>query len=162
MSLSVLNEDADVSDDYRKRMDRAWLPVRVLIAAREQHGQDVVLPLYTAIGRRIHPGGEDDYAAAVAAGLAELGLPEELIDAGESDSYDELLRASHADGMDRVGKDVGTPVIAVGDIAFFGPVVTPAPKGDMAAQLWDGVLAVASVPGFYELKRTRNERPAFD
>ncbi len=162
MSLSVLNENADVSDDYRKQMDRAWLPVRVIIAAREQHGQDVVLPLYTAIGRRIHPGGQDDYPAAVAAGLAELGLPADLIEAGDTDRYDEVLRASHSDGIDRVGQDVGTPVIAVGDMAFFGPVVTPAPKGDLAGQLWDGVLAVAGVPGFYELKRTRDERPVFD
>ena len=162
MSLSVLNENADLPDDYRKLMDRAWLPVRVIVAALEHHGQQVVLPLYTAIGRRIHPGGEDDYEAAVAGGLAELGLPADLIEAGDSDRYDELLRASHAEGIDKVGQDVGTPVIAVGDIAFFGPVVTPAPKGDMAARLWDGVLAVAGVPGFYELKRTRDERPVFD
>ena len=162
MSLSVLNENADLPDDYRKLMDRAWLPVRVIVAAREQYGQDVVLPLYTAIGRRIHPGGEDDYEAAVAGGLAELGLPADLVEAGDSDRYDELLRASHSEGIDKVGQDVGTPVIAVGDIAFFGPVVTPAPKGDTAARLWDGVLAVAGVPGFYELKRTRDERPVFD
>jgi 2-hydroxychromene-2-carboxylate isomerase len=162
MSLAVLNENADVPDDYRKMLDRAWLPVRVVIAAREQHGQDIVLPLYTAIGKRIHPGGEDDYMAAVAGALDELGLPSDLIEAGDTDRYDELLRASHSDGLDKVGQDVGTPVIAVGDTAFFGPVVTPAPKGEMAAQLWDGVLAVAGVPGFYELKRTRDEGPIFD
>ncbi len=162
MSLSVLNEGADLPDDYRKMMDRAWFPVRVVTAAMDEHGQDVVGPLYTAIGRRIHPGGGDDYRAAVAGGLSDVGLPAGLIDAGDSDRYDEQVRASHAEGIAKVGQDVGTPVIAVGDTAFFGPVVTPAPKGDMAAQLWDGVLAVAGVPGFYELKRSRDRGPVFD
>ncbi len=162
MSLAVLNEDADLPDDYRKLMDRAWLPVRVVTAAQIEHGQDVVGPLYTAIGSRIHPGGAEDFRAAVVGGLADVGLPAELIEAGDSDRYDEQLRASHAEGTDRVGQDVGTPVIAVGDTAFFGPVVTPAPTGDMAAQLWDGVVAVAGVPGFYELKRTRDRGPVFD
>jgi hypothetical protein len=162
MSLSVLNEDADLPEDYRDLMDRAWLPVRVVTAARLAHGEDVVGPLYTAIGTRIHPGGEKDYRVAVAGALEEVGLPAELIGAGDTDAHDEALRASHQDGIDRVGQDVGTPVIAVEGTAFFGPVVTPAPKGDAAGKLWDGVLAVAQTPGFYELKRTRDEGPVFD
>lgn len=162
MSLSVLNEDADLPESYRELMDKAWLPVRVVTAARLAHGEDVVGPLYTAIGTRVHPGGEKDYRAAVAAALEEVGLPAELIEAGDSDAHDEALRASHKDGIDRVGQDVGTPVVAVEGTAFFGPVVTPAPKGDAAGKLWDGVLAVAQTPGFYELKRTRDEGPIFD
>lgn len=162
MSLSVLNEDADLPENYRELMDKAWLPVRVVTAARLAHGEDVVGPLYTAIGTRVHPGGEKDYRAAVVAALEEVGLPAELIEAGDSDAHDEALRASHKDGIDRVGQDVGTPVIAVEGTAFFGPVVTPAPKGDAAGKLWDGVLAVAQTPGFYELKRTRDEGPIFD
>lgn len=162
MSLSVLNEDADLPESYRELMDKAWLPVRVVTAARLAHGEDVVGPLYTAIGTRVHPGGEKDYRAAVVAALEEVGLPAELIEAGDSDAHDEALRASHQDGIDRVGQDVGTPVIAVEGTAFFGPVVTPAPKGDAAGKLWDGVLAVAQTPGFYELKRTRDEGPIFD
>lgn len=162
MSLSVLNEDADLPENYRELMDKAWLPVRVVTAARLAHGEDVVGPLYTAIGTRVHPGGEKDYRAAVVAALEEVGLPAELIEAGDSDAHDEALRASHKEGIDRVGQDVGTPVIAVEGTAFFGPVVTPAPKGDAAGKLWDGVLAVAQTPGFYELKRTRDEGPIFD
>lgn len=162
MSLSVLNEDADLPEEYRELMDKAWLPVRVVTAARLAHGEDVVGPLYTAIGTRVHPGGEKDYRAAVVAALEEVGLPAELIGAGDTDAHDEALRASHQDGIDRVGQDVGTPVIAVEGTAFFGPVVTPAPKGDAAGKLWDGVLAVAQTPGFYELKRTRDEGPIFD
>jgi len=63
--------------------------------------------------------------------------------------------------MNLVGDDVGTPVLKIGDVAFFGPVVTPAPKGEQAGRLFDGVLAVASTPGFYELKRTRTQEPSF-
>ncbi len=162
MSLSVLNEGRELSEDYQLMMEQAWLPVRVVVAACEKHGQDVVKPLYDAIGTRLHPGGEQDYRVAVVGALAELDLPPELIEAGEGTAFDEALRASHEAGISKVGQEVGTPVVAVGDIGFFGPVVTPAPKGEGAGRLWDGVLAVASTPGFYELKRTRDEGPIFD
>lgn len=163
MSLSVLNDGRDISEKYRLLMDRAWLPARVVTAALVEHGQDVVKPLYDAIGTRIHPQGrkDEDLAVLVAEALAEVGLPAELLDAADG-RYDEQLRASHQDGIDRVGQDVGTPVIALEDTAFFGPVITPAPKGEAAGKLWDGVLLVARTPGFYELKRTRDADPIFD
>ncbi len=134
----------------------------MVLAAQEQHGDDVVGRLYTAIGTRVHPGGERDYRTAVAEALDELGLPASLLDAGDTDADDDALRKSHQAGIDQVGQDVGTPVIAVEGTAFFGPVVTPSPKGEAAARLWDGVVAVASTPGFYELKRTRDDGPIFD
>ncbi|NHN55882.1 disulfide bond formation protein DsbA [Calidifontibacter sp. DB0510] len=169
MSLSVLNEGRDLPDDYRALLDRAWLPVRVVIAAQKEHGDEVVGKLYDAIGTRIHPGGrgkdDADLRAVVIEALQECGLPPELIDAGENtpgDDIDQRLRASHQRAMDLVGDDVGTPVVGIGDIAFFGPVVTPAPKGEDAGRLWDGCLLVAGTPGFYELKRTRTEGPNFD
>ncbi|GAB3677260.1 mycothiol-dependent nitroreductase Rv2466c family protein [Angustibacter aerolatus] len=161
MSLAVLNEGRDLPEKYRDMMDRAWLPVRVVTAAKEQHGQQVVKPLYDAIGTRIHPGGEEDYRVAVAGALEEVGLPAELLEAGDSDAYDEQLRASHQQGIDQVGEDVGTPVVAVNGVAFFGPVVTPAPKGEAAGRLWDGAVLVASTPGFFELKRSRDQGPDF-
>lgn len=99
--------------------------------------------------------------------LEDVGLPADLIEYADSDTYDTELRASHKEGIDKVGQEVGTPVIAVPgangeQIAFFGPVVTPAPKGEEAAKLWDGTLMVASIPGFYEIKRTRTQGPVFD
>ncbi len=168
MSLAVLNDGKDLPEQYVEMMRKAWGPVRVVTAAKELHGQEVVEPLYTAIGTRLHPGGEEDYEAAVVGALAEVGLPDDLIRYAGTTEYDELLKASHFEAINRVGDDVGTPVIGVAGAdgeagpAFFGPVITPAPKGEEAGRLWDGVLAVASYPGFYELKRTRTQGPVFD
>ena len=162
MSLSVLNEGRDLPEDYADLMQRAWGPVRVVTAAKELHGERYVKPLYDAMGALIHPGGNKDFPAVIDKVLAEVGLPAELAQYATSEEFDAQLRASHERGISLVGQDVGTPVIAVDGVAFFGPVVTPAPKGEAAARLWDGVLAVASTPGFYELKRTRDQGPIFD
>ncbi len=162
MSLSVLNEKRELDKGYRKLMDTAWGPVRVIIAAQEQYGDKVVKPLYDAMGTRIHLQKMQDRDAIVAESLEEVGLSPELAKAAHQKKYDRALRRSHREGIDLVGTDVGTPVIAFGDIAFFGPVVTPAPKGEAAARLWDGCLLVAGTPGFYEIKRTRTQGPIFD
>ncbi len=162
MSLAVLNEDNDVSDEYRAAFARMLRYTRLVTAAGELHGQQIVKPLYDALGTRIHPGGETDADVVIPAALAEVGLPAEFAAHADSDEYDEQMRASHFDGIGRVGQDVGTPVIAVNGTAFFGPVISPAPKGEIALTLWDGVVAAASYPGFFEIKRTRTVGPIFD
>ena len=162
MSLSVLNEGRDLPADYRAFLDDGWGPVRVLVAAEQRHGATVLEPLYSAMGTRLHPGGEKDRAAVIAGALADVGLEADLALAATTSAYDEVLRASHAAGMEPVGFDVGTPVIHVAGQAIFGPVVTPAPKGEAAGRLLDGVLAVMTTPGFYELKRGRTLGPVFD
>jgi protein-disulfide isomerase-like protein with CxxC motif len=163
MSLAVLNEDKeDLPEGYRELLAQAWGPVRVAIAAEQKFGPDVLLPLYTALGTRFHLEQAPKDRATVEAALAEAGLPADLADAMGDSSYDEALRASHHDGMDRVGYEVGTPVLSVNGVSFFGPVVSPIPRGDDAARLWDGVLAVAGTNGFFELKRSRNRDPIFD
>jgi protein-disulfide isomerase-like protein with CxxC motif len=162
MSLSVLNEGRDLSEGYRAAMDRGWGPVRVCIAAEQKHGKEVLLPLYTALGNRRHKEKLEFTRETIVAALEEAGLPAELADAAESTEYDEALRVSHHQGMDQVGYEVGTPVIAVNGYALFGPVVSPIPRGEAAAKLWDGVLLVASTDGFFELKRSRTREPIFD
>lgn len=159
MSLAVLNEGRDLPQDYLARMPRSMRLTRLVIAARETVGQQAVKPLYDALGNRLHPGGETDLDQIIPAALAEAGLPAEL--AEETDAYDEQLRASHAEAIELVGDDVGTPVISVDGVAFFGPVISPAPTGDEALKLFDGVVAAASVDGFFELKRSRTRGPQF-
>ncbi|MEU5430468.1 DsbA family protein [Streptomyces olivoreticuli] len=172
MSLAVLNENKldEIPEAFREAMlpgGSAWASVRVCIAAAKKHGPEVLGALYTALGTRFHVQGLPRDRATIEAALVEAGLPVELAEAGYTDAFDAELRASHQEGIDKVGQDVGTPVIAVPgadgeQVAFFGPVVTPAPKGEAAARLWDGTLLVASTPGFYEIKRTRTQGPIFD
>ncbi|WP_055599031.1 mycothiol-dependent nitroreductase Rv2466c family protein [Streptomyces aureus] len=169
MSLAVLNENRldEVPAEYREMLEtKAWGPVRVVVAAQQLHGDEVVGKLYTALGTRFHNNGEGPTREAIVGALTDVGLPADLVEYADKDTYDAELRASHTEGITKVGQDVGTPVIAVpgadGDeVAFFGPVVTPTPRGEAAARLWDGTLLVASTPGFYEIKRTRTAEPSF-
>jgi 2-hydroxychromene-2-carboxylate isomerase len=168
MSLAVLNEGRDLPEQYQELMRKGWGPVRVCIAAAETAGPEVLRDLYTALGTRIHLQKYELDDKLFTEALTEVGLDPALAAAAYTDERDEALRASHDAGMKPVGTDVGTPVIhAPGPnpgetVAFFGPVITPAPKGEAAGKLWDGVVLVAGTPGFYELKRSRELGPIFD
>jgi hypothetical protein len=162
MSLAYLNDGRELPEQYREVMAEAWGPVRVVIAAIAGHGDEVALPLYTALGNRFHLEQRPRDRATIEEALTEVGLPTELADAMTSTEYDEALKKSHHAGMDQVGFEVGTPVISVEGVAFFGPVVSPVPRDEAAGRLWDGVRLVAGTDGFFELKRSRTRDPIFD
>jgi hypothetical protein len=166
MSLAYLNlvqhESQDQSEEYLQRMNRAWGPVRVCAAAAQHSGPEILGPLYTAIGTRRHVQGRKDDPQTIPEALAETGLPASLADAAESTEFDQLIKDSHHEAFDEVGLDVGTPVIRIRGRALFGPVITPAPRGEAAGELWDGLVLVAKADGFFELKRSRDRKPSFD
>jgi len=163
MSLAVLNENnEDMPENYKEMMKKAWGPVRVCIAAEQKYGSEVLGPLYTAIGTRFHNEKAERDRGLIEDALTEAGLPTDLADAMDSTEYDEAVRASHADGIERVGYDVGTPVISVNGLSIFGPVLSPIPRGEAAARLWDGMLLIAGTDGFFEMKRSRTRDPIFD
>ncbi|MCL2541082.1 MAG: DsbA family protein [Nocardioidaceae bacterium] len=155
MSLAYLNKDKDIPDSYREMLKTAWGPVRVCIAAEQQHGNAALAPLYTALGTRRHLGKQDFTREVLEEALTEAGLPTSLADAMDDTSLDEAVATSHHEGMDAVGDDVGTPTIHINGSAFFGPVLSKIPRGEDAGRLWDGCVAVAAFPYFYELKRSR-------
>jgi len=166
MSLAYLNliqhEGQGLTPEYVERMSRAWGPIRVCAAAAQQAGPDTLGPLYTAIGTRLHNQGRREDPAVIPEALAEVGLPASLADAAESTDFDELIKSSHHEAFDEVGIDVGTPVIRIRGKAIFGPVITPAPRGAAAGELWDGLVLVTKADGFFELKRSRDRKPSFD
>jgi hypothetical protein len=166
MSLAYLNliqhEGKGLNEEYLERMSRAWGPVRVCAAAAADSGTGVLGPLYTAIGTRLHNQGRREDPAVIPEALAEVGLPASLASAAENTEFDEAIKASHNEAFDAVGLDVGTPVIRIGGNTIFGPVITPAPRGEAAGRLWDGLVLVTEADGFFELKRTRDRKPSFD
>jgi 2-hydroxychromene-2-carboxylate isomerase len=155
MSLYFLNKDRDLDAGYQQKISRG-LPVgRVLIATEQKVGPEALLPLYTALGELIHHDKVELGRPLVEAALSAAGLPAELVEAMDDPSYDDALLASHREAIDRVGDEVGTPTIAFNGSAFFGPVLTRIPRGEDAGRLWDGTVAVADFPYFFEIKRTR-------
>jgi 2-hydroxychromene-2-carboxylate isomerase len=166
MSLAYLNldqrEGKDLSEDYRALMLRAWGPIRVCAAAAEQAGHDILGPLYTAIGTRLHNQRRRDDPAVLREALAEVGLPDSLAAAAISTQFDQQIKDSHHQAFDEVGLEVGTPVLCINGTVLFGPVITPAPRGEAAGRLWDGLRLVAGTDGFFELKRTRTRKASFE
>lgn len=167
MSLTVLNEDrTDLDEDYAERIRRGMGPVRVAKAVEQAHGKDGLRKIYLELGKRRHNEGREFTPELYREALEAAGFDPSLAAAADDGSRDDAIRASHHEGMDPVGSDVGTPVIHFpdgreGTTAFFGPVITPPPTGEEAGRLMDGLLAIASTEGLYELKRSRTKSPEF-
>ncbi|HMS36973.1 MAG TPA: disulfide bond formation protein DsbA [Arachnia sp.] len=162
MSLSVLNDGRDLPEEYLAHMRDAWLPARAALLVEQRHGSEKLREFYTEIGTRFHLQREPKTPDVVRAALAAVGADEEIADLAQTDAFDDDLRRSHHEGMDPVGDEVGTPVLRINGMSLFGPVISPAPKGEEAGSLFDGVEKVTAYPGFFELKRTRTVGPIFD
>ncbi|MFJ9639189.1 DsbA family protein [Streptomyces sp. NPDC101178] len=157
MSLYLHNQGNELPSWYRALVDKSIGPVRVAVAAAAAHGDEVLRDLYTALGTRIHQREEEDFDAVIAASLAELGLPAELLEAAHSTAYDEEVARGHDAGKDpEQDAYVGTPTIHIDGTVWFGPVLNAIPRGDEAAELFDGFRVLAGHRGFFELKRARS------
>ncbi len=161
MSLGVLNEDKNPAPTEDEDVLARWIPARTSTAVAET-APEKLGEFYAAVGYDIHVNGHRDFEAASRRALAEIGLEDSLVDDAKTDKYDDAMRATHEEGISKVGQDVGTPILAFGGTAFFGPVITRVPTGEEAGKIFDGAVALASYPYFFELKRSRTERPTFD
>lgn len=164
MSLAVLNDGRDLDPAYMEKMKANWGPARVFAKVKDEQPEKVD-ELYTVMGTMIHSegnGGKEGfggYDEIIAAALDKVGLDASLSEVANTEDVDEKLRAFHQSAMDAVGDEVGTPVVKLGDTAFFGPVITRIPEGEDAGKLFDASVTLAGFPYFFELKRSRTESP---
>jgi 2-hydroxychromene-2-carboxylate isomerase len=173
ISLKVLNEGKTLDPDYAKRAavshGRGLRLLRVAAAVRAEKGHEAVHGVYTAFGTVIHPDQMaevyDKDNKAIAFALKELGHDGALADQADNEDWDAQIRASTALALSRTGKDVGTPIVTYAPPdgpSLFGPVISHAPKGEEAGELWDHLSYIARNPDFAELKRAIRSRPRFD
>ncbi|MDJ1372270.1 mycothiol-dependent nitroreductase Rv2466c family protein [Gulosibacter molinativorax] len=167
MSLLFANEHSEESDQYKKNVARTAAPSRVAMAIFERHGGEALRQFYLAFGRPIFDhwryASSRELRDAMVAALAEVGLPANLIEAGEDTTFDNALRRSHEEGTGPVGgRTVGTPTIHIDGAAFFGPVLQSIPRGDQSLELLEALRLLAHSDSFYELKRDRTRPPVFD
>ena len=177
ISLRLLNKDRDYATEFPEGYidghTQGLRLLRVAAAVRAEVGREPMGALYTKFGEHIWDrrpeevdgrlGAIADLATATAPEvLAGLGLPEQLADALDDESWDEVLQAETDEALRRVGDDVGTPILTFeppDGVSFFGPVISRVPDDEDALRLWDAVMELAAWPGFAELKRSLREMP---
>ena len=175
ISLRLLNAHIDYEahfpPNYEEGHTAGLRLLRVAARVRAEHGREAVGPLYKAIGTRIFDTSREvDPLSAPGQGsqrtleplLQDAGLPTDLAEALDDQTRDDEIRAETEEALALTGRDVGTPILHFqppDGTAFFGPVISRLPSADEAVELWDHVVALASFPGFAEIKRSLRERP---
>ncbi|OBI24985.1 disulfide bond formation protein DsbA [Mycobacterium sp. E1386] len=162
MSLAVLNEGQDADAKQQRMMDRSTRLGRLFAAAVAERGPDAFADLYDSIGQRIHVRGDELNAAAIREALAENGLEERLAEALDDSGFDEAVKRAHHASQDALGDEAGSPIIAIDDHAFSGPVLTRTPNKQDGIRLLEAVLTIAEVPEFAELQRPHQGPPTID
>lgn len=168
MSLSILNEKPDPTPQEQEALAAGWGPVRVLTAAALSFGEPAMRRLYVCLATLIHHERRYDYDRDLyAEAITNAGLAHTLANAADTTFYDEAIRAGHDAAFSSVPDGLGCPMIHIrqdsgGRAEFFGPVLTPCPRGEAAGRLWDSVALAAGNDSFFELKRARTRGPVFD
>ena len=160
----LLKNEPDEDSPYRAPVERTYKLLRVMESVRASEGEQAVGDLYWEYGRRIHHDQAFEFDAAEA--LESIGLPASHAAAFDSEEFDAEIRTRHDEGIALAGEDIGTPIIAFHNRdgvkqAYFGPVITRVPPTEDALAMWDALVAMMNIDGFWELKRTRTERPEF-
>jgi hypothetical protein len=136
--------------------------LRVMESVRTTDGNDGVFRLYWELGSRIHHDKEFPFDPAEA--LRTVGLDVSHAAALDDDSWDVVIREGMDAGLELVGNDVGTPIIAFENTSgatagYFGPIISRIPSTEKSLAMWDALVTMMDIDSFFELKRTRTERP---
>ena len=158
LSLSVLNEGR-IAEEWRERMAFGARVLRVFAATRATAGNDAVGRLFAAYAHRVHDRKEAFDRATLAAAVADAGLRAGLLDAFEEERWDTVVRREHDAAQDAAGGEAGSPVMAYQGVGWFGPVLSPAPTGDAAAEVWDDLTRFITRDEIFEVKRGRTRPP---
>lgn len=162
MSLAVLNERREGGVPEADRgLDSAWRPVRVGAALEDKRGEQALRQYYEEFAFRFHNQRMRGRDEVIRAALSAVDA-DDFYGYADTTEYDDAVRKSHAQGMDPVGHEVGTPTMHIDGIAFFGPILNAVPKGQAALDTFDGALLLARNPNFFELKRSRPEGMTFE
>lgn len=173
ISLRVLNKDRDYATEFPPNYEHFHTSglrmLRVAAKIRSELGREHMGPLYTGYGQAYweQPKGSGmsrklGTVQHIAETLEAVGLPTEFASAADHDQWDAELEAETELGLNRTGRDVGTPIITFeppDGLSFFGPVISRVPSDEEALALWESVIALAKFPGFAELKRSLREAP---
>lgn len=161
----MFKNDPEPGSNRHRTSSRTHGMLRVMESVRTKLGNEGVFRAYWAFGAHIHHD-RNLFDFDVAEVLTSIGIDSGHVRAFDDRSWDGEIRRRMDAGLALVGNDVGTPIIAMEDsrgdrVGVFGPVITRAPGREDSLRLWDGLVAVTTVPGFWELKRTRTEGPEF-